>query len=339
MPEPSQPITIKLLALPETTASILYSFYEVLASFEPMWAKLTGGGPITATFEPRIVSPIEEMFRAGGGIPIIPHESLKTNAVPDVIIVPDVYVPPEDDPRGRWPEATDWLKRMHGNGAIVCSVCTGSLLLADAGLLDNQIATTHWGYSDTIRRYYPRVDLRPDRILVPGVDGTIVTTGGPSTWHELALYLIARYRGEAAAVQAAKIFLMGDKTDGQLLYAALLRPQRHDDVAITDAQAWLADHYRDATVAALVARSGLAERTFKRRFKSATGYTPIDYLQTLRTEEAKQLLETTTTGVDEIGVAVGYDDPTFFRRLFKRATGVTPSRYRTKFRRPHGPTG
>lgn len=335
MPTPPAPITVKLLAVPETTASILYSFFDILNSFESSWAQLTGGDEAVASFEPKIVSPVEGMFTTSFGIPIAPHESLNGNAVPDVIIVPDVSMPLDDDPRGRWPEVAAWLRRMHEGGATVCSVCTGSLVLADAGILDGRSASTHWGYVDMIRRYYPKVDLQPERILVPGDRaGSVVTTGGPSSWEELALYLIARYRGEAAAIRAAKVFILGDKTEGQLLYAALLQPKRHDDAVIADAQSWLADNYSVPNpVAAVGARSSLPDRTFKRRFKQATGYTPIDYVQTLRTEEAKQLLETTDTGVDDVGLAVGYEDPTFFRRLFKRATGVTPSRYRQKWQK------
>jgi transcriptional regulator GlxA family with amidase domain len=327
-----RPVSIKLLAVPETTASILYCFYDLLGMFERSWATITSSEFTGASFEPRIVSPIEGLFHSPAGVPVVPHESLHGNAVPDVVVVPDLVVPIHEDPRGRWPEAASWLRRMHEGGATVCSVCTGSLLLADAGLLDGRVASTHWGYVETFRRFYPGVNLQPERILCQGDSaGTVVTSGGPASWEDLALYLIARYRGEAAAIRAAKVFILGDKSEGQLLYAALLQPKRHDDRIIADAQVWLADNYAEATVAALVARSGLAERTFKRRFRAATGYTPIDYLQTLRTEEAKQLLESSAMPVDDVGAAVGYEDPTFFRRLFKRSTGVTPSRYRQRF--------
>jgi transcriptional regulator GlxA family with amidase domain len=305
------PVSIKLLAVPETTASILYAFYDVFGMFEYAFAKFSRRPDAEATFEPKIVSPIEGAFACRGGVPVVPHETLHGNAVPHVIIVPDVGLLPDDDPRGRWPEAAAYLKRMHAAGATVCSVCTGSLVLADAGLLDGRKATTHWGYVDMFRRHFPEVDLEPERIFVPGdLGGSIITTGGPATWEELALYLIARYRGEAAAIQASKVFLLGDRSEGAMVYAALLRPRRHDDKVIADAQTWLADNYQVPNpVTRLVERSGLTERTFKRRFKQATGYTPIDYVQTLRTEEAKQLLESSSLPVDDVGAAVGYEDP------------------------------
>lgn len=110
------------------------------------------------------------------------------------------------------------------------------------------------------------------------------------------------------------------------------RSRRHEDAAIADCQLWIAHHYEAANpVARMVARSGLPERTFKRRFRAATGHTPVGYVQALRIEEAKQQLETTTLPTEEIGAAVGYEDPAFFRRLFKRHTGITPGRYRRRF--------
>lgn len=336
MPNERRPISVKLLAVPETTASILYAFYDVLSSFQDNWSKLAGRlDEDHATFDPKIVSPVDDAFRTTNGIPIAPHETLHANALPDVVIVPDVTIGPDEDPRGRWPQAVDWLRRMHDNGATVCSVCTGSLLLADAGILDGRAASTHWAYVETFRRYYPEVDLQAERLFVPASpERQVITTGGPATWEELALYLIAHYCGQAAAIKASKVFLLGDKGEGQLIYAAIHRPRRHEDAVVANAQGWIADNYAlPNPVTRMVERSGLAERTFKRRFTAATGYTPIDYIQTLRIEEAKQMLEATATSIDEIGLAVGYEDPTFFRRLFKRSTGVTPSRYRQRFGR------
>ena len=109
--------------------------------------------------------------------------------------------------------------------------------------------------------------------------------------------------------------------------------RKHGDAIIAECQTWVAEHYCDANpVALMVRRSGLAERTFKRRFRAATGYSPMDYVQTLRIEEAKQMLETGDEATDIIASSLGYEDPTFFRRLFKKRTGTTPGRYRQRFR-------
>jgi transcriptional regulator GlxA family with amidase domain len=112
----------------------------------------------------------------------------------------------------------------------------------------------------------------------------------------------------------------------------MTKPKRHEDAVISDTQQWLAEHYDTSNpVKEMVQRSGLAERSFKRRFKSATGYAPIDYVQTLRVEEAKHMLEATGDAIDQVARKTGYEDPTSFRRLFKRLTGVTPGRYRQRF--------
>jgi len=330
-----------ILALPESTPAALYGLYEVFISAGVAWPMLTGASESAPLFHVKIVSPDGAMFTCAAGTPIAPHASLGEIDATDVVIVADLAFAPDEDPRGRWPVVTDWIRRLYDDGAHICSVCTGSLLLADCGLLDGHDATTHWSATDLFRRYFPAVKLTPERILVPtGPEHRVITGGGASTWEDLALYLVARFCGQTEAVRIAKVFLFGDRSEGQLPYMAVGRPRRHDDAVIADAQSWIADHYAAASpVARMVARAGLAERTFKRRFRSATGYSPVEYVQTLRVEEAKQLLETTETATDAVGRMVGYEDPTFFRRLFKRRTGTTPARYRRRYKSVGYPDG
>jgi transcriptional regulator GlxA family with amidase domain len=180
---------------------------------------------------------------------------------------------------------------------------------------------------------FPRVRVAPAKVVAPaGLEHRIIASGGYGSWTELALYLIARFCGPDEAMRTAKVFVLGDRSEGQLPFAVMGRPRAHGDAAIERCQLWIADH--DAApqpVGRMLEVSGLASRTFKRRFPSATGYTPIDHVQTLRIEEAKHLLETSTTPTDDIGMQVGYADPASFRRLVKRKTGVTPARYRLRF--------
>lgn len=113
----------------------------------------------------------------------------------------------------------------------------------------------------------------------------------------------------------------------------MARPRQHSDAAIARVQAWLVDNYAVLNpVSAMAEKSGLSPRSFKRRFSAATGYTPVEYVQALRIEEAKQVLETEDLAIEEISALVGYEDPTFFRRLFKRRAGVTPAQYRQRNR-------
>ena len=335
MPVPfnSQEVTISLVAVPEVSAAVVYGLYEVFATVG-MWEVYTGEQTTVRRMVPRIVGSSKRIFRTVSGAPMAPEHTFDEAHRTNVVIVGDIAVDPTTDPRGKWPDATRWLRAQHDDGAIVCSVCTGSLMLAEAGLLDGLEATTHWSVNGIFRDCYPSVSLRPERVIVPAGPGhRIVTGGGYSSWTDLALYLVARFRGDAEARRIAKLFLIGDRSQGQLCFAAMARPRQHDDAVISQCQLWIADHYATTNpVASMVSHSGLAERTFKRRFTAATGYAPLDYVQTLRIEEAKQVLESSDTAIDEIAAVVGYDDPNSFRRLFKRTTGVTPHEYRQRFK-------
>lgn len=326
--------SICIVALPESSAAVLYGLYEVFSTFAPSWSALMGDEGLEAGFDVRIIGRNREIFHCGGGAPVMPQADMTDVDQADVVVVTDLALDPRVDHRERWPDVGPWLHRLHESGAMICSVCSGSVLLAAAGFLDGRPATTHWGYIDHFHEFFPDVDLQPNRILLPAGPGQrIVTTGGMAAWEDLALYLIARFHGEAAAVKAAKLFLFGDHSEGQLLYAARLVPKRVDDGAIARTQTWVAEHYTAANcLEHMTALSGLSERTFKRRFTKATGFTPLEYVQTLRIEEAKHILETTDDAVDTIVARVGYDDPASFRRLFKRLTGVTPGRYRQRYR-------
>lgn len=332
MTDPEREPKFALLVLPESTPASIYGLYEVFLSVGHEWERLTGEASRGRRILPRIVAPGGVPPASGFGVPIVPHEGLGDA---DVVIVTDLAFAGDFDPRGRWPAEVAWLRERHAAGATVCSVCTGTVVLAEAGLLDGETATTHWAIVDLFARHYPGVRLAPQRILTPaGEGGRIVTSGGASAWADLALHLVARFSSGTEAVRAAKIFLLGDHSEGQLPFAGARRPQRHDDAIIAEAQGWIADNYHAGNpVALMVSRSGLPPRTFTRRFRAATGYTPIEYVQTLRIEEAKQLLETGTARVDEIAFEVGYEDPNSFRRLFKRAVGITPARYRQRFLR------
>lgn len=328
---PTEP-TFALLALPESTPASIYGLFEVFLSVGRDWETLTGEKPAGGRIRPYIVARDGVPPPSRYGVSIVPHEGL---GEADVVIVADLAFPPDWSPRGQWPTEAAWLRDRFAAGSTICSVCTGTVMLAEAGLLDGETVTTHWAIVDLIRRHYPAVDLAPQRILTAsGEGGRIVTAGGSSAWADLALHLVARFSSGTEAVRAAKIFLLGDHSEGQLPFAGARRPQRHDDGAIAEVQAWIADNYRaENPVARMVERSGLSLRTFTRRFRAATGYAPIDYVQTLRIEEAKQLLETGTSAVDAIAFEVGYEDPNSFRRLFRRKVGISPARYRLRFAR------
>ncbi len=326
---------IALLAAPETSASVLYGLYDLLLSAGAVYPDMVTGQPGDEMLEVRIVSADGKPFHCIGNIPVEPHMAVNQLSELDAVVICDMYTSIYDVPNGRYPREIAWLRRMHEAGALLTSVCSGSLLLAESGLLNGHQATAHWAYRDMFQRHFPKITFRNESVLCLAAESDrIVTAGGVSAWHDLTIYLIARYCGYQTAIETAKVFLISGHSEGQSPYSVMTRPMESSDGPISECQVWIADHYATANpVEKMVERSGLNARTFSRRFRAATGFAPIEYVQALRVEEAKQMLETDQLSNDEVGAAIGYDDPASFRRVFKRGTGLSPAAYRKKFQR------
>jgi len=326
-------IDIHLVCLPETAGSALYGMVDVLAATGTLWRDLTGAEPVAPIIRPRLVSRDRLPFTCGNGIPVTPEFALEDVPDPGIVVVPELWLSPDDALAGRYDDVKAWLRACHDRGSIVYSACSGSVLLAAAGLLDGREATSHWGYETLFRREFPAVRFTPAPSLCIGdTSGRIVTAGGTSSWHDLAIHIISRHVSPGEALRIAQVYLMKWHTEGQLPYAALVRRLPHADSVVRRAEDWLAGNFRTPDpVASVVAVCNVPERTLKRRFRDATGTTIIAYAQNLRIEAAKRQLEASGVSVDEICVAVGYENTAFFRRLFKRCTGVAPAEYRRMF--------
>ena len=326
---------ISLLVSAESSPSVLYGLYDVLLSAGVDFSDLTIGEPGEKLIDVGIVSASGKPFRCWGGVLVEPQAALDDVRETDVAIVCDMYTPINQSPLGRYPSEIAWLQRMHAKGAVIASVCSGALVLAEAGLLDDLESSAHWAYRDVFRRYFPKVKLRENAILtLAGADQRIVTAGGVTSWQDLAIYLIARLCGVEHAIKTAKVHVINGHAEGQLPFAAMTQLLQQSDAVIGDCQIWIAENYNSHNpVARMAERSGLNPRTFARRFRSATGYPPMDYVHAIRIEEAKQLLETEETSIEQVGHLVGYEDPAFFRRLFKRKAGLSPASYRKRFAR------
>lgn len=324
---------LAILAAPESSASVLYGLYDVLLSVGAMYPDMTTGHSSDALLDVTIVAASKEPFRCFGNVLVEPAAALADVDATDVVVVCDMYTPIDTTPRGGWPAETAWLRRMHDGGAIIASVCTGSVLLAEAGLLDGRTCASHWAYRDLFASAYPKVTLLPNAILDLGseADG-IITAGGVTAWQDLALHLIRRLCGPEHASRTAKVYLLAGHEDGQLPFAAPTQSKLVGDAVIRDSLAWIDDNYTAPNpVSAMTEQSGLTRRTFARRFIAATGRGPIDHVHRLRIEKARDLIERGDAAIDDIGYDIGYEDPAFFRRLFRRTTGLTPAAYRRKY--------
>ncbi|KRD99988.1 transcriptional regulator [Bosea sp. Root381] len=331
----TRPLHVSLIAIPDAVISTLGGIYDVLSAFR-MLGRAEPTLPEEPPFLVEIVAAERGSVALASGLPVEARLAVSEVAATDIVIVPSVLLGPDGWTPGRYPEIVDWARRMHAEGAVLCSACSGMFLLAETGLFDGHETTIHWAYADPFSRAFPRVRLRPDRVLViSGEREELVTSGASMTWHDLVLYLIARYVGATAAQTVARSFALQWHHDGLAPYIVFQGRTDHGDSAIADTQSWLSAHFSIASpVEEMVRRSGLAERTFKRRFVEATGFAPIDYVQRLRIEDAKRRLERTDVRADEISWKVGYEDAAFFRRLFKRVTGMTPGVYRRRFQVP-----
>ena len=329
-----RPLLTAVLATPETGSAGAFIVMDLLASVGQLWETLHGEEP-KPRFLPRLLSVDGKPYRDYHGVLIQPHGALADYPQPDIIIIPEVTIGPWQPLPASSSDSYDWIRSAYAGGALVASLCSGSMLLSATGLLDGEEATSHWGYCDAIQSQHPSIRIRKERVLVPAGEGhRLITTGGFSSWHDLLLYLIGRIVGKEEARRIAKLFLLDWHSEGQLPFAALTVGRRHEDKLVTAAQVWAADNYADANpVAAMAAQSGLTERSLLRRFKTATGQSPMEYIQTMRIEEAKQWLETSDMPLDDIAAEVGYTEPSAFRHLFRKLVGVTPSAYRRRHRR------
>lgn len=223
-----------------------------------------------------------------------------------------------------------WLREQHGRGAVLASMCTAAFLLAETGLLQGLRATTHWAFTEFFRRRYAQVCLDEGQILCE--ENRLITCGGATAAMDLMLHLIRRFGSAELAYTCGKYLLIDTGRTEQSVYAMWSLPKSHGDSEILRVQHWLEQHFTESLVIDEVARRfGFGVRNFKRRFKDATGHTPIGYLQTLRLERAKQMLESTRMTLDSITYAVGYEDSNSFRRLFQQRVGMLPAAYRKKF--------
>lgn len=334
-----QPLHVSLIAIPEAVVSTLSGIFDVMNAFAILPASPDAARDASRPAPPfhvEIVGLETGPLQLASRVPVTVQRGIDTLEATDIIIVPSVLLGPQGWQAGRHPELVAWFRAMHRRGALLCSACSGLFLLAETGLFDGMEATVHFGYAHAFADAFPSVPIHPERVLViSGRREELITSGASMTWHDLVLYLIARHVGATAAQALARFFALQWHQDGLAPYIVFEGRSDHGDLAVKAAQDWVAGHFSVANpLEEMARRTGLTERTFKRRFTSATGLSPIAYVQRLRIEDAKRRLERTEASVDAISWQVGYEEPAFFRRLFKRVTGMAPGAYRRRFRIP-----
>ncbi|MFJ3202173.1 GlxA family transcriptional regulator [Streptomyces sp. NPDC086989] len=276
----------------------------------------------------RTASPGGAPVRTSSGLTLVPDGDLD-DAVPGpgtTVLVPGGQYRGDFEPR-----LTAWL-RAHGDGAErLVSVCTGGLLLAEAGLLDGLRATTHWYACERMARDYPKVTVEPDPIYVR--DGRVATSAGVTAGIDLALALVEEDHGRELALAIARHLVVFLRRPGnQAQFSAQLAAQTAQRDPLREVQQWITEHPgSDLSVESLAARARLSPRHFARAFQAETGVTPGRYVERVRVEHARRLLEDTGDGVAQISRACGYRTPEALRRAFVKTLGQPPAEYRRRF--------
>ncbi|MFD9128479.1 GlxA family transcriptional regulator [Kitasatospora sp. NPDC059571] len=275
----------------------------------------------------RTAAPGGRPVRTSGGLVLQPDEDLAAAGPADTLVVPG-----GDGTRVPDPAVVRRIGELAPGAARVVSVCTGAFLLAAAGLLAGRRATTHWAYGGALARQYPEVAVDPEPIFVR--DGPVATSAGVTAGIDLALALVEEDLGRPVALAIARhlvVFLR--RPGGQAQFSAPLAAQLAAREGLREVQRWIGEHPEaDLSVPALAARAALSPRQFARAFTAEVGVPPGRYVDGVRLETARRLLEESPDGVEQVARAAGYGSPEAMRRAFLRTLGVPPTEYRRRFR-------
>ncbi|UUU29251.1 GlxA family transcriptional regulator [Streptomyces sp. CA-210063] len=271
--------------------------------------------------------------RTSSGLTLVPDHALADAPAPHTLLVPG-----GQGTRHPAPEIVAWLRRHGPRAERLISVCTGAILLAEAGLLDGRRATTHWAYCAKLARDHPAIEVDPDPIYIR--DGQTATSAGVTSGIDLALALVEEDIGRDAALAIARHLVVFLRRPGnQAQFSAQLAAQTARREPLREVQQWVTEHPGDdLSVESLAARARLSPRHFARAFQAETGMTPGRYVDRVRLEHARRLLEDTSDGVEEISRTCGYGTSEAMRRAFVKALGTAPAEYRRRFRPASAPT-
>ncbi|MEU7581433.1 helix-turn-helix domain-containing protein [Streptomyces sp. NPDC041068] len=244
----------------------------------------------------------------------------------DTVIIPG-WQPTEETPS---PAVLRALRRAHGRGARMLSICSGAFALAHAGLLDGRRATTHWALADQLAERFPAVRVDPDVLYVD--HGDVATSAGSGAGVDLCLHVVRADQGAAYAAHVARNMVMPPHREGgQLQYAAPAHPTQVDG-SLAPLLAWASEHLDEPIgIEDLAAHVGISGRTLARRFTDQLGVSPGQWLLSQRIGAARELLESTDLPLDAVARRAGLSSATNLRRRFLRALGTTPGGYRRAF--------
>ncbi len=317
---------VAVLALNDTVATTVIGPQDVFSMAGVLYERSQYKEPV-CYFNVQVVTPNGKPVRCYNNLLMTPHCSME-ECNPDIVVIPGILN--IDETLSANGAAIEWLKSLYDRNCVLMAICSGSLLLAATGLLDNKIATTHWAMANEFRKRFPNVLLRPDEMITD--DSGLVCSGGYDSFLDASIYMVEKFYGATVALQCSKVFLHNLGRRSQAPYAIFSAPRDHGDEEILQIQQEIENKFaNNFDFDELAKEYGMSRRTLERRFKKATGVTLLVYQQRTRVEHAKALLESGNSSFDEISFKVGYMDNSFFRKLFIKYTTLRPREYRSLF--------
>jgi transcriptional regulator GlxA family with amidase domain len=284
--------------------------------------------PVEPRFKVEIATLHKQNITCSNRLVIAPHCDLAKVSGCDLLLIPTIG-DSIDKVLVNAQAMLPHIIRLSRQGADIASNCSGAFLLANAGLLDNREATTHWGYAEKFKHSFPNVKLNESKLVTQ--DGNIFCAAGGSAFYDLGLMLIERYCGRDIAGQVAKTQVIDSRRKKQSLYANVNLYKTHHDAMVRIVQDYIEDNFAiKMSINSLCEHFNLVPRTLNRRFQASIKMRPSAYIQAVRIEQAKRLLELGETNIKSLASKVGYEDTSSFARLFKRMTLLTPKEYKDK---------
>lgn len=261
------------------------------------------------------------------GYPVI---SVKSDYKANIVLIPSFTTNNMVETLGKNQEYIPWIQQQYSVGAEIASFCTGAFLFASTGLLNGKTATTHVDACNRFAMAFPEIELKPNHVVT--ADGRLYTSGGSTSTFHLLLHIVQKYCGKETAIRIAKIFAIDMDRYRQSYFGTFAPSHNHTDDLVKKMQENIEKKYYEIeTIEEIIKDIPSSRRNIVRRFKQATGIPPIEYLQNVRVESAKKLLEQTNKSINEIVIHTGYNDPKSFRKVFTKVVGMAPMEYRAKF--------
>jgi transcriptional regulator GlxA family with amidase domain len=321
MASTSRPRRIVILAFPGVQPLDVIGPAEVFAGADT----LAGGGAYTVEVVAKDPDPIAVR---GGGYSLVPKKTTARcrGPIDTLVVAGGIGVRAAEDDV----ELIRWIRSAARRSRRVTSVCSGSFLLARAGLLEGKTVTTHWASTEELARRHPELNVAPTPIFVR--DGSVWTSAGVTSGMDLSLALVEEDLGREIAVEIARwLVLFLQRPGGQAQFSSHLSAQLAERRPLRELQSWIGDNLdADLRVETLAERAAMSPRNFARFFRREIGMTPAAYVEELRVERSRQLLEDSADPIDLISARCGFGTPETMRRAFGRRVGVPPAQYRAR---------